>query len=109
MSQVAPAAADRTHVEPSKNDSNTPESAEATVATNATLKSAVKYDDGGLAIVRIKPLGAGGGGVEESSASGRAGLLQSEKGIEVIGCARKKLFRCVYRFTYSISVYFQGA
>ena len=87
------AAANKTHEEPSKDDDST------TVAKKATSKSAAKYNDGGLAIVRIKPLGAGGGGIEKSAASGEAGLMQTKKGVEVIGSARKKVYTCVRLFT----------
>ena len=92
------AAADKTYAEPSKDDDGMPASAKVTVAKKATSKSAIKYDDGGLAIVRIKPLGAGGGGIEKSAASGEAGLLQTKKGVEVIGSARKKIYTCVCLF-----------
>ena len=71
-----------------------PQSATVAVKKYAP-KGKAKYNDGRLAIVRIKPLGAGGGGGEKSAASGEAGLHQTKQGVAVIGGARKKLYTCV--------------
>lgn len=103
------AAAEKTHSEPSKEAEDIPASAKATVTGKAASKSKIKYNDGGLAIVRIKPLGAGGGGIEKSAASGEAGLVGTKKGVEVTGGARKKLYSCVCRFIYFVLACLQGA
>ena len=47
------------------------------------------FSDGGLAVVRIKPLGAGGGGGERSAASGRAAVHATDRGIRVGDSAGK--------------------
>ena len=70
------------------------------VVTEETIKSlkeydSARYDDGGLAVVRVKPLGAGGGGIEKSASSGKAGVKKTAKGIVVIGGPREKLFKWV--------------
>ena len=49
----------------------------------ASSAAASPFSDGGLAVVRIKPLGAGGGGGERSATSGRAALHATSRGIRV--------------------------
>lgn len=53
-----------------------------------------EYEDGGLAVVRIKPLGAGGGGVERSAASAEVAAVQaSAEGVLVGAASRRRLFK----------------
>jgi len=64
----------------------------------ASITNTVTLDDGGLAIVRVKPLGAGGGGVEQSSTGlndGEAALRFSpdQRGIAVLINGAPKVFK----------------
>jgi len=48
-------------------------------------------DDGGMALVRIKPLGAGGGGVEASaSEDGEVGVVAEDGGVAIVGGGARK-------------------
>jgi hypothetical protein len=68
-------------------------SSKRSTAQRSTSSSGNFVDnDGGLAVVRIKPLGAGGGGGERSAASGRA-ALHAVKGEGVrVGGGRNKVW-----------------
>lgn len=50
-----------------------------------TMSDGGPMSDGGLGVVRVKPLGAGGGGAERSAGSAAAGVEFSSQGVRVDG------------------------